>query len=624
MSDDDNDEDAGPALPEWYDRDLRGPFDAGTASVFLVHGDIYGLVANPDAAEEPDRPYVPLLTFFEKILEGAELVIFYDLASGLRFLRPGMERTLQKIAAGEEGKPDRADPIAAAKRDLAAKRGLPREPEACLPLVEKALRTVRGTAFVIESAHFIAPAISPGIPLPADERAHLQRLRNWARDDALLSRKNLVVLLTDQAAKVSSELRIADGGIPIVFVPKPDQAERATFLRAATAAGEDGGITLADGFDADAFALAAQGMSLRQLQDVLLRAREDGEPLRAEFVKRKKREILNIEYGDVMDLVDPARGLDDLGGHEHIKRYFRDVLEGIRKGDARLVPMGVTLMGPPGTGKTAIVEALAKEAGFNFVKTRNVRSMWVGESEARMEKLVTGLRSLAPVVVMNDEADLADGGRDAPRGDSGVSERLMKVWMELLSDPRIRGRIIVIHCTNRPDRIDPALKRSGRSDERILMPMPSAAERPAIFRVLFRRHEIPSPLVDFTPFANSTEGLSGADLEKVCLSAYRFARERGKSEVDDAVLREAIADFIPNASQAEIDTMTVSGLGECSSRRLLPADLELIVRGIRDRALVPGLDEVLTRLAARNIVVLPPQAAGFGAAGRATTDDDDV
>src|SRR5256885_2208176 len=80
--------------------------------------------------------------------------------------------------------------------------------------------------------------------------------------------------------------------------------------------------------------------------------------------------------------------------------------------------------------KTAIVEALAKEAGFNFVRTKNVRSMWVGESEARMEQLCYGLRSLAPVVVMNDEADLAEGGRDTARGDSGVSERLMKMWME--------------------------------------------------------------------------------------------------------------------------------------------------------------------------------------------------
>src|SRR3990172_2321782 len=125
-------------------------------------------------------------------------------------------------------------------------------------------------------------------------------------------------------------------------------------------------------------------------------------------------------------------------------------------------------MCPLGTRKTTIVEALAKAAGFNFVKIKNLRSMWVGESESRAQRMMRGLRELAPVVVMNDEADLAEAGRDAPKGDSGVSERIMKMWMEFLSDPKIRGKVIVISCTNRPDRIDAGLLRSGRNDERIL------------------------------------------------------------------------------------------------------------------------------------------------------------
>jgi cell division protease FtsH len=264
--------------------------------------------------------------------------------------------------------------------------------------------------------------------------------------------------------------------------------------------------------------------------------------------------------------------------------------------------MGVTLMGPPGTGKTAIVEALAREAGFNFVKTKNVRSMWVGESEARMEKLCYGLQSLAPVVVMNDEADLAEGGRDSVRGDSGVSERLMKMWMELLSNPRIRGKIIVINCTNRPDRIDPALKRSGRSDERILMPMPSEPERAQILAVQFRRHDLPTAIVDWRPYARATACFSGADLERLALSAYRIASERGAPAVDAAALESAIADFIPSASQAEIDAMTILGLGECSSRRLLPPNVDDIVAGIQLRGLVPDLDAILGRLVARNVI----------------------
>jgi len=199
-----------------------------------------------------------------------------------------------------------------------------------------------------------------------------------------------------------------------------------------------------------------------------------------------------------------------------------------------------------------------------------------------MEKLCYGLQSLAPVVVMYDEADLAEGGRDSARGDSGVSERLMKMWMELLSNPRIRGKIIVINCTNRPDRIDPALKRSGRSDERILMPMPSEAERALILAVQFRRHGLPTRLTDFMPFARATSNFSGADLERLALSAYRVACELGDTE---------------------IDAMTIAGLGECSSRRLLPPNVQEIVDAIQSRGLVPNFDEILERLTARNVIV---------------------
>lgn len=589
-----------PDLAAWFTRDLMGPFEAGIASVFLLHGDWNGLVANPDVEDEPDRPYIALRALFEKVLDGGELVAFYDVASGLRFLKPDMEKRLARLGGAEDGRG--GDAIAAAKAGLAARRGLPREPDLCLPLFERALRTMRRVALVVDAAHLVAPAVSPGIPLPQSERATIQRLRNWALDDAIRARRNLILLLTDQAAKVSGELRLPDGGIPIVMIPRPTLAERAAFL-AATVPGADG----------DGLALATQGMSLRQVQEMILAARDADAPVSLAAVKQRKREILNAEYGEVMEVVEPTRGLDDIGGHDHIKRYFAEVLDGIRRGDPRLVPMGVTLMGPPGTGKTAMVEALAYEAGFNFVKIKNVRTMWVGESEARMERLVYGLRSLAPVVVMNDEADLAEGGRDAPRGDSGVSERLMKTWMELLSDPAIRGRIVVINCTNRPDRIDAALKRSGRSDERILMPMPSAVERPAILAVQLKRHGIPGAGLDLATFAAATEGLSGADLERIALNAYRMARERGKSEVDTAALRAAIADFIPGASQSEIDAMTVAGLAECSSRRLLPANVEEIVAGIRARGLVPDLDEVLARLTARNIIQARPRGAASGA-----------
>lgn len=637
----------------WFTEISEG-FRAGVASTFILHGDVNCLVSNPDVRDEPYTPYVSMRSFFKKIFDARELVIFYSIASGIRFLDSDMENAFRNIVGIDDKKADGADPIAAAKAGLAAKRGFPREVEACLPLIERALKKTSNVAVVLYSAHFIAPASSPTIPLPQNERINIERLRNWGQDETIRKNGNIILLLTDQAAKVSQELRQAESEIKPVFIPKPSQDERAAFiasflegvnkrkgieeklkkLKARIDRGNKGAtieeeinefetalellpeaFPIPKDFNGATLAYATRGMSLRQILEIFLQAARSGKEISLEFVKEKKKEILTNEYGDVMEVIEPERGFENVGGLEHVKTYFRDVLDAIQTGESRLVPQGVTLMGPPGTGKTAIGECLAKEAGFNCVRTKSIRSMWVGESEARMEKFIGGLRSLAPVVVINDEADLAEAGRDSQKGDSGVSERLMKMWMELLSDPRIRGQIVVISCTNRPDRIDPALKRSGRSDERILLPMPSSAERPTIIRVMFERHKIPTSIKDFDVFAESTEGLSGADIEKVTLTAFRFAisSKRGK-EVDEEAFQEALEDFIPSASQAEIDQMTIVSLLECSSRRLLPTNVNEIVSQIARRGVVPNLEAVIQQLATRNIV--PPSVWAAAVAGQ--------
>lgn len=631
-------------LPRWYKEDILIPFKAGIASVFIIHGDTNCFVPNPDVEEE-NSSYITLRQFFEKTCDELEIVIFYNIASGIRFLKPEMEKEFKKIAGIETEESDSRNPVASAKASLASKRGLPRDPETCLPLIEKVLKSSEGVAVIINSVHFLAPSSTTGGALPQSERINIERLKNWAQDDEIKTKRNIVLLLTDQTAKVSQELRQTENEIHTLFIPKPSKEERAQFISVITQGtparrklleenaklekkikktGEGTSdkkrleeefeeqknrissfpklFPVSEDFDTTSFAHVTQGMSLRQIREIFLHCQKTGTPIDLFQVKLKKKEILNNEYGEVMEIVEPERGLEDIGGLEYIKEYLQNILNAIRCGETRLVPMGVTLMGPPGTGKTAIVEALAKEAGFNFVKTKSIRSMWVGESEARMEKLLYGLRSLAPVIVMNDEADLAEARRDSPKGDSGVSERLMKMWMELLSDPRIRGQIIVISCTNRPDRIDPALKRSGRSDERILVPMPSFQELVAIFKVMFRRHKIPVTIDDFTPYAAMVDGLSGADVEKITLDSYRFAVMQNKRAVDNESLREAIQDAIPSASQADIDLMTLCAIMESSSRRLLPPNVNEMLEKIQKRRLVENIDEIFSQIKARNII----------------------
>ncbi len=595
-----------PDVPRWLIEEIVEPFSAGVCRIFILHGDVGGLFRNCDEATAKDWPYGRLDDFLRNVFQERELTLNYDIASGFSFLEEKMEEKFRKIngLSDDEDGADAGDPVASAKASLKAKRAIPSDLDSALLMIEKALRT-KGlkVSVVIKSAHLLVPSGGAGASAQRSERIIIQRILNWASDRRIKSNGNIVIMITNQIGNVSPELRQTGSGIRSVFIPKPTYAERLLYWRTTIRALKD--VKLTAGLDEKKVAVATQGMHLVQILDILRLAKETGNPIELKSLKKEKVRMLNNEYGDVMEVVEPEKGLDDIGGLAHIKAYLNEVLSAIGSGEKALVPMGILLMGPPGTGKTAIVESLAKEAGFNFVKIKNLRSMWVGESEAKAERMMRGLRDLAPVVVMNDEADLAEAGRDAPKGDSGVSERLMKMWMEFLSDPRIRGQVIVISCTNRPDRIDAALKRSGRSDERIIVPMPSSEERVAIFAVMFKRHKIETDIKDFAPFAGEmTDGRSGADLEKIAIDANRARAREGEKVVTSKILESAIGDFISSASQADIDRMTIMAILESSSRRLLPPTAREMVKGVIERNLVPGLDVMVAQIISRKIIDL--------------------
>ena len=348
-----------------------------------------------------------------------------------------------------------------------------------------------------------------------------------------------------------------------------------------------------------------QGFGYRDMVHLLRAAQAVDKPVQNAEVTGVRMEILQRAYGHLIEVVEPAYGFEGIAGLDGIKSFLYGVRDAIRQGDSRNVPMGCLLMGPPGTGKTAVAEGFASECGFLFVKVRNVRSMWVGETERQMEELGYALRDLAPVVVLRDEVDEEDSGRDSFQGDSGVSSRARRMWMTLLSDPLIRGKIFVMSCTNRPDRLDPALKRSGRTDERIPVLMPDDATRYALFRVMIKRGNFPSRVDDFSDFVEATRGLSGADVEVIVRHAYEFACRAGKDAIEVDALHAAINDFVPSASQKDIARMTLFALAETSGRRFMPPDAEKIVRECKILAgEQPGLDALLNMLLG-GIVVAP-------------------
>ena len=206
----------------------------GISSVFILYGDTTCLVPNPYADTEVQWPYIPLNELFSRVFDEREMVISYNIASGPRFLTPEMEKTFRRMAELEKEDDGAKDnPVAAAKAGLAAKQPIPREPELCLLLIEKALKKMESVAVIVESAHFIAPE-SSGSALTPNERMNIERIRTWSQDSRVKKRSNIVLLLTDLASKISGELRQSVSRISTVFIPKPSPEERKLYTERLT------------------------------------------------------------------------------------------------------------------------------------------------------------------------------------------------------------------------------------------------------------------------------------------------------------------------------------------------------------------------------------------------------
>jgi SpoVK/Ycf46/Vps4 family AAA+-type ATPase len=139
--------------------------------------------------------------------------------------------------------------------------------------------------------------------------------------------------------------------------------------------------------------------------------------------------------------------------------------------------MGFLAVGPPGTGKSFLFKCFAHDCDFNIVSIVNSRNMYVGESERTLQRIFDALDDLAPVIVLEDEADQSEGSRDAFSGDSGVGNRQRQAKFIFCSDPDRRGKVIWVRITNRNDLIDSALNAKGAATSTAVHPAGSRRMR---------------------------------------------------------------------------------------------------------------------------------------------------
>lgn len=254
----------------------------------------------------------------------------------------------------------------------------------------------------------------------------------------------------------------------------------------------------------------------------------------------------------------------DISGYSEVKAEMSEVVDFLRnpfkysQAGAR-TPKGVLLAGAPGTGKTLWAKAIAGEAGAPFysISGSDFVEMYVGVGASRVRTLFETAKASAPSIIFIDEIDAVGRQRGAGVG-GGNDEREQTLNQLLVEMDGFSGNsgVIVLAATNRPDVLDPALKRPGRFDREITIRLPDVLEREAILKnYATRGAKIFAKDVDFINIAMRTPGFSGAELENVINEATILSIRMGRKEISLDILDEAIDRVIGGPAKQNL-TMT--------------------------------------------------------------------
>jgi transitional endoplasmic reticulum ATPase len=240
---------------------------------------------------------------------------------------------------------------------------------------------------------------------------------------------------------------------------------------------------------------------------------------------------------EVIEEKVPEVTYEDIGGLDEEIRKIREMVELPLKHPEifeRLgiePPKGVLLYGPPGTGKTLLAKAVANESDANFfsIAGPEIMSKFYGESEKRIRDIFEEAEKNAPSIIFIDEIDAIAPKREESYGE--VERRVVSQLLTMMDGLKARGKVIVIAATNRPNAIDPALRRPGRFDREIAINVPNKKARLEILKIHTRNMPLAKD-VDLEKLASITHGFVGADIAALCKEAAMNALRRVLPNID--------------------------------------------------------------------------------------------
>ncbi len=583
-------------LPAWAE-DLRQKYLRGEYAVFIVHGNVYDIVLHKGEV-------LSIRDFLSTHFLGPsrDTIVAYDPAQGIEVLKG--ERRHPPVSEVDAMLPGMSDALAAIENHYLDGR--------------------TRTGLILSYSGAIMPAGDPAM-LSAQDRTNAVRFHQWSMSGRFQDSDNICLALCESLPELNPIL-LSNPHIGSVELAHPGQAERAAFIAhinphmaKATVellAQQMAGLRLiqirqilnpatdAPMGDAERLALIGEllgpegagraaslaaltkgmgGSAIRQLVTTATgldsdRSASDEVALLLPAIQARKQAILERECAGLIEFVTSKHDLAAVGGNDDIKATLAAIAQSLREGDKARAPMGLLFVGAMGCGKTFVAKAFVKSSGIPAIVLKNFRSKWVGSTEANLEKVISLVKALGPIIVVIDEGDRSFGSQSED-SDGGTSSRVIARLKEFMSDTDNRGNVLFILMTNRPDKLDIDIKRAGRLDQKIPFFYPkTAGEVMDVLAALVKRDSLwPGDAPAKTGLAAMAEKLidfSQAELESIVLMASNEAHRSGKPALD--AMHWAAAEFLPTRDVAMIKLMELLAVSEASRRSMLPEQYRAI------------------------------------------------
>lgn len=579
-------------LPPWF-LEYQTAYSSGAAHMILLHGDVYGThTSGPKNVTWLQETFIRSNT--------RDILLTYDLENGITFFDETVNPTITLMREKAKFLLDGVTPQPTAQQAaMASMRGgsapaAPRDPFAqvanpmeALRLIEQLLlagdlldnkeenknKKAKGRIVVcLNRAELIVPAVAKNI-MTDDQRVTLALLLRWASSTRLAKAWCPIFLLSTRLDELHADLRASNAGTKAINIPPPTTEDRLNYItRYLAKRAESGEPIELVGLTPEDLANMTAGLSNNHLEEIFLYGITLGGVTR-EMAIARKNEMIATQFSEIAESLEPLKGgfKENLGGMRYLTEWAERDLIGPLRNRSKKALKGVLLVGPPGTGKTFFVSALAAEVGFNVIRLdlSKITSKWVGESESNMRALLDLLRAMTPVICVLDEADRGVLGNETS-GNSVVGPGLLGQLLQFLSDPTLYGEVLFVMISNNPRNLDAALRRSGRMDAIIPVLLPDTEARADILRVQARLEAVEisdEAIVEASGI--QTENYNAADLRAIILEAERSAIDQGHARIEVEDMQEALYNLTPD-TPSTARYYTEMALEACNNKRLLP------------------------------------------------------